>query len=379
MFQLIINEILHRKINFILSLLAVILAVAFAVSFYTTGEASKRETIRLMRDMGYNLRVIAKDTDMNFFYATGYSDKTLPEDYVKKFTAVKGRLLYAHLLGTLQRAIDWQGQRAILTGIAPEFSPDGTKSPMIFTIKPGTVYIGFELAAALNLKKGDTVDVLGTSFQVENCLREAGSEDDVRILASLVDVQKLLKEEGRINEIQALNCYCVFNDRDPLDMLREQLATILPDTNVIQKRAIADARTKQRELMDGYVAFILPSLLVVCAVWIGALAFLNARDRRQEVGILRALGYGSGKIALLFMGKAVLIGVMGGLLGFFLGSEFALAYGDELFKLTFDKVKPIYSLLAVSVIAAPVFTVISSFIPTTIAATLDPAECLREE
>ncbi|MBN2329910.1 MAG: FtsX-like permease family protein [Candidatus Omnitrophica bacterium] len=377
--RFIFKEILHRKINFTLSLIAITLAVAFSVSFFTMGTASKRETIRLMRDMGYNLRIISNKTDMNFFYSNGYSDQTLPEEHVQKFAAQKG-LLYAHLLGTLQRSIDWRGRRALLTGIAPEISPVGKeKPPMIYTIKPGAVYIGYELAKGLSVQKGDQVEILGGSFHVENVLREAGSEDDVRILAALQDVQNLLNEKGRINEIQALNCFCVVEGRDPLDMLREQLAVTLPDTHVIQKRAIAEARTRQRELMDNYFALILPFLLVVCAVWVGALAFLNARDRRQEIGVLRALGYDSKKIALLFIGKAVMIGAVGAVLGFIMGTAFALAYGADIFKVTFQKIEPIYSLLVIALIAAPVFTAVSSFIPAMIAVTQDPAECLREE
>lgn len=378
-FRLIIKEIYHRKVNFILSLLAVTSTVAFGVSFFTTAEASKTETIRLMRDMGYNLRIIAQDTDMEFFYANGYSDKTIPADSVQKFAGQKG-LLYAHLLGTLQRAIVWRGRRALLTGIAPEFSPGASKkSPMIFTIEPGTAYVGYALAEAFHVQKGETIEIEGQSFTVQDCLREAGSEDDVRILISLQDAQKIFGEEGRIGEIQALNCYCVTGGQDPLVLLREQLAKILPGTLVIQKRAIAEARTHQRELMDNYFALILPFLMVVCAIWVGTLAFLNARDRRPEIGILRALGYGSWKIAFLFLGKAVVIGAIGAVIGFALGTGFALAYGAEIFKVTFESVRPIFGLLMFSLIAAPAFTAISSFVPTAIAVTQDPAECLSGE
>jgi putative ABC transport system permease protein len=377
--HLIVKEIIHRKFNFSLSLLAVTVAVGLAVAFFTTGEASKRETIRLMRDMGYNLRIIAKDTDMDLFYATGYSDKTLPIDYVQKFSEQKG-LLYAHLLATLQKSIEWRGQRAILTGIAPELSPVGKKKDsMIFEIKPGIVYIGYELAHALAIKNGDSVEIMGKKFTVEKCLSEAGSEDDIRIHANLNDVQNLLQLDGRINEIQALNCHCVLKGVDPLALLREQLAKVLPDTHVIQKRAIADARTNQRILMENYFALILPFILVVCAIWIGTLALMNTRDRKSEIGILRALGYGSWKIAFLFLEKAILIGLIGAFLGFMLGTCIAMTYGAEVFTVTFKKIQPIYNLLVIFIIAAPIFTAVSSFIPAMIAATHDPAESLRED
>jgi len=50
-FGLIFKEIRHRKINFLLALLAVLIAVALFISFFTSGQASNRETTRLMRDI----------------------------------------------------------------------------------------------------------------------------------------------------------------------------------------------------------------------------------------------------------------------------------------------------------------------------------------
>ncbi len=62
--KLIIKEILHRKIHFLLGLLAVVTAVALYVAFVTTAEASNRETAKLMLKTGFNLRIIPKDTNM---------------------------------------------------------------------------------------------------------------------------------------------------------------------------------------------------------------------------------------------------------------------------------------------------------------------------
>lgn len=376
--QLIIKEIVHRTGNFVLSVLAVTVAVMLFVSFFTTAESSKRETARLMRDIGYNLRIIAKETDMDRFYANGYSDKTMPEEYVQRLANSKG-LLFTHLLATLQKPMTWNGLDILLTGIAPEVCPiDQVKPAMIFTIQPGTAYVGYQIAKAGQLKKNDSVEILGMRFTIQECLNEMGNEDDIRVLLSLADTQRLLGLEGQINEIQALNCHCVIPGKDPLEMLREQIATILPDTHMIQKRAIAEAREKQRVMTDNYFAVIMPLVMIVCAVWVGALAYQNARDRRQEVGILRALGYTSSKITALFLGKAVVIGAVGAVLGYAAGTFLAMQYGPEVFKVTAKHVTPIYSVLGWSLLAAPVFTSIASLIPTTIAATQDPAETLRE-
>ncbi len=378
-FHLIVKEVAHRKVNFLLSVLGVLGAVTLFVFFFTASEASRKETARLMRNIGLNLRIIPKQTDMNRFWSTGFSDQTMPEAYVDRLAATRG-LNYAHLLATLQRKTVWRDREVILTGILPERSaPDKRKPSMSFTIKPGTVYVGFELARGLGLKRGQTVEILGKSFTVARCLAESGSDDDIRVYGHLKDVQGLVNLPGQINEIKALNCVCIESAQDPLPMLREQLEGVLPEARVIQMQAIAKARKEQRQMVERYLAFIMPFVLVVSVAWVGLLAMLNVRERRQEIGILRAIGHGSGKIAALFLGKSVVVGVLGAGLGFAVGTGLALVYGPDIFKITAKAIKPRYVLLALSLIGAPAFAALASFIPTTVAVTQDPAVTLSQE
>jgi len=43
--------------------------------------------------------------------------------------------------------------------------------------------------------------------------------------------------------------------------------------------------------------------VLAAAVWVGLLMLANVRERRIEIGILRALGKTSGMIAALFLGE----------------------------------------------------------------------------
>ncbi|MGK0184855.1 MAG: putative ABC transport system permease protein [Verrucomicrobiales bacterium] len=377
--RLITREIVHRKWNFLLSLIAVITAVAFSVALFTTGEASKRETKRTLRDLGQNLRIIAKDSDMDQFWDDGFSDALMPEDWVHRFENVKG-LFYSHLTATLEQKIAWDDRPAILTGITAEVSPPDRKKPsMVFKIKPGTVYVGHQLAVSHGLKKGDSVDLLGKNLTVANTLAEAGTKDDLRITGHLSDVQEMLDLPGQINEIRALDCYCRDATRDTLTVLREQLKSVLPGAKVVKMQAIALAREKQRTLIEDYFSLVVPLVIIVCGIWIGALAFLNTRERRSEIGILRALGYGSFRISVLFLGKAVLVGLLGAAAGFALGNWIAMSVGPDLFKLTAKHLKPDYSLLGWSLLAAPAFAAVSAFIPAMLAVSQDPASSLRDD
>jgi ABC-type lipoprotein release transport system permease subunit len=378
-FALIFKEIIHRKINFILGLLAVVIAVALFISFFTAGQASNRETARLMRDMGFNLRIIPKKTDMSKFWMAGFSEHTMPENYIDIFAAQKN-ISYNHLVATLQAKILWQGVEVILTGLEPERCPPGReKPPMSFEIKQGTAYIGYELAQRLEIQKGETIDILGKSLTVEKALSESGGVDDIRIQCHLQDAQDILNLEGRINEIKAIDCLCFTPTDDPLALLREELAAVLPEAKTIQMKLMATTRTETRQLVRNVFAVIMPIVIVACGVWIGVLAIMNVRDRQQEIGIMRALGYGSGRITLLFLGKAVIIGLLGAAVGFFTGTALALNFGPGIFELTAKAIKPEYVWLVWSLIVAPVFTAVSSFIPAMIAVTYDPAVTLREE
>jgi ABC-type lipoprotein release transport system permease subunit len=107
---------------------------------------------------------------------------------------------------------------------------------------------------------------------------------------------------------------------------------------------------------------------------------MNVRDRQQEIGVMRALGYDSGKVIAMFLGKAAIIGLVGAILGFAIGTALALNFGPDIFKITAGTtIKPELPLFILSLISAPLFAAVSSFIPAMIAVTYDPAVTLREE
>lgn len=365
--------------NALMIFLAVTLAVALTVFFLTTGAASKQETKRNLRDMGQNLRIIAQETDMNRFWDQDYSEILMPESWVYEFENVEG-LYYSHLTASLVRRIDWEGSAAILTGISPEVSPPGRKKPsMVFTIEPGEVYVGYQLAADQGIAKGDSVTILGKPFTVAQTLVEAGTDDDIRLTMTLSDVQEITELPGQINEIQALDCYCQDPEKDTLTVLREQLAAFLPGAKVIKMQRIAMARENQRTMVERFFGWMVPSVVLGCGLLVGALFFVNTRDRRDEIGLLRALGNSTAQIATLFIGKAVLIGLVAAVVGFALGTQLSLSIGPDLFKLTAKKLAPDYSLLRGSLLLAPAFALVASFLPAMLAATEDPAATLTRE
>jgi putative ABC transport system permease protein len=358
-------------------LVSVVAAVALLVAVLTMSDASQRETTRLMRDMGFNILVVPKNTDMTDFWSEDFAKEEMPEEYIHKL-ANSPDIMIRHLVATLQKKIRWRDRNALLTGVLPEVPVKSKekKPPMGFSIPRGKVYVGYELARSLAIEEGATIEIQGRQFVVERCLQEKGSKDDIRIYGHLHDVQEVLDKPGKINAIEALGCRC---EGSRLATIRETTAQALPETKVKEFRSIAVARAETREMVEKYASFIIPMVFLVCAVWVGLLALSNVRDRRQEIGILRALGFGSGRIAGLFLGKAVLLGLIGTAVGFAVGTGLALEFGPQIFKVTAKKIVPLFSLLGWAAVASPVLCALASYLPAIVAITQDPAVILREE
>jgi len=71
---------------------------------------------------------------------------------------------------------------------------------------------------------------------------------------------------------------------------------------------------------QGLNSVIEPTVIVLTSCILAALAFHNFRQRKSEIGLMRALGLGSTSILSAFLGKAALVGSLGGFIGVIVGT-----------------------------------------------------------
>ncbi|MBC7288367.1 MAG: FtsX-like permease family protein [Armatimonadetes bacterium] len=376
--RLVLREIVHRKLPFVSSVIAAAAAVAVFVAAATMSSAAERETARLMRNLGFNVLILPASEDLARFWTRGYAVAQMPEDYVYRLAKARG-LLVQHLVARLQQEIEWRGQAVLLTGLSPEVPLEHgpKKSPMSPTIKPGTALVGHLIARRLNIKPGDVIQLRNRRFTVARCLAEVGGLDDLRIYLDLHDAQELLGLKGRVNEIEALGCIC-FGKQD-INLIRAGIHQVLPDVQVVQLQTLADVRAQTRTMMERYAAVLVPSIMVASALWVFIQALMNVRERRGEIGVLRAFGVSSGRIAGLVLVKALVTGLVGGAVGFAAGTWAALHFGPQIFRLTAKQISTDWPLLGLSLAAASALAVIASYLPALVAVVQDPAEVLREE
>lgn len=466
-FRILLAEIAFRKLNFVLSLFAVVVAVALFVSGPMVVEGYRRQTQsevqkwralvdeseagvneiragmqkveaetaselaelgdttrKVTLGLGFNLLIVHKDTNMADFWASDYAAIDMPEEYVDRLATDANLTLVTHIVATLQERIEWERRKVLLVGYAPEATQSHLrhKAPMGYVVKPGTVFLGHELGVDRSLGDKIEVPVRGAekpkTFEVAMILPEQGSKDDISIVMHLADAQEVLGKPDKVNQILALNCHCAESN---MSRIREQLEAALPEARVTEFRTKFLARAEQRDavaassekvlgemranllerekileerkailsdmagsrarierLMVTLSDVITPLVVLAAAIWVGLLALANVRERRPEIGVLRALGKGSGTIIALFLGKAVMLGLAGGLVGFGLGTLLGQTLGQSALGIAAGQFRPRADVFLYILLGAPLLSAIASYLPTLTAVLEDPAVVLRE-
>lgn len=370
-------EIRHRPLSFGLGLLGVAVACALVVFVVTVGRASNVETARLMQSLGFNILILPEGTDPGELWSTDAVEGDMPEEYVERLAAAPG-VGVDHYVATLQERVSVEGHPALLTGVLParRAVDGGEGDPLGHRIERGRCWLGFAVAEALGLREGDAVKLHGVTLEVERRLREESAKDDVRIWAHLRDVQAMLGMEGRINLIHARGRV---GEGEPVEAVRARINVVLPGVVVTRLRSITVAGAATRRMMRHHAQFVIALAGVGCAAWVGLLALLNTRDRRPEIGLLRALGFGTGRIAALFLGRAALMGLAGAAVGLALGTALALHYGPGIFDGAGVGARPAIDLLVGVPAVAPLLAALGALLPTLLAVAEDPAAILTEE
>ncbi len=83
-------------------------------------------------------------------------------------------------------------------------------------------------------------------------------------------------------------------------------------------------------------------------------------------------------IAGLFLGKAVLLGLIGAVVGFLLGTWMAQFLGHSTLEVASGYFDPRLDILLYALIGAPLLSALASYLPTLLALIQDPAVVLRE-
>jgi putative ABC transport system permease protein len=337
------------------------------------------------------------------YYSADSHGATLPEEYAMQLVLANLEGV-EHISAKLTVPAELKGRAVTLTGVLPQsefqtlaswqsvqaFSNahagckkrttigDEVQSPaeslakrrFVETLAVNEAIVGADVAQSAGLKVGDRVTLLGYLFKVSSVMPPTGTVDDSRIFAHLHTVQRIAEKGETVNVIEIMAC-C----EDAAGGLVDDLKETFPDAKVVTITQVVDTQVAVNRLMTQLSYLFFAILLVVGIASIAGTMFGNVTERRREIGTLIALGATRGVIARLFLGKALLIGIAGGAMGYLGGTVLAVGLGPQLAGI---RVAPIPSLAALAMLVAVSVALVASYPPARRAMGVDPCLCFRE-
>ena len=211
------------------------------------------------------------------------------------------------------------------------------------------VLVGEHLARKLQLHTGSTVEIAGEKHTVSGLLSTGGDEDQ-EIIAPLHLAQQVLRKPDAVRRVY-VSALTKPEDalarRDPKTMSGEiwdrwycspyvqsiayQLQEAIPHSHAEQIRQVAQNEGTVLSRIKGLMLLITLAALFASALAVSAAMATAIFERRQEVGLMKALGAGNFAVAALFFAESTLLALFGGLIGFFAGSWLAHRIGRSIF------------------------------------------------
>ena len=400
---LVLRELLQRKNKLITSGLSIILGIAVIVTINTITTYSEKAIAKELDALGANILILPPGATLVDYYSADLQSEELPEEYLDLLATSQLEGL-DNLSPKLSVPVAVNDHQVMLTGILPknEFQSKAAwqgagifsrpkscgevtdlfgladhtptaalgRKRVIETLEPHEVLIGSEIAHKLNLAEGSEIAMLDQTFTVSALLPQTGTIDDSRIFAHLHTVQDLTGKEGMINAIEVVGC-CEHISKG----LVAKINRILPGAKVITISQVVDTQIRTNKLMRNLSTLFLIIIVAIGAAGVANDMYNNVYERRKEIGTLVALGATHGVVLRIFLRKALLLGLLGGVAGYFLGTLLAMVLGPWVAGVP---VLPIPQALAFSVVLAVGITILASYFPARYAAKLDPSIVLQE-
>ncbi|OTA26726.1 ABC transporter permease [Alloscardovia macacae] len=260
------------------------------------------------------------------------------------------------------------------------------------------VLIGTDVAERLSVKIGQSItvgyveddavntilDTEGTRMQVVGTVSTGGNEDSMLYvtngtLDTLTGQNAQNAQSAQNGQSRGADVIEYSSEASGADL--DKLVTNINDMKSMNVTAQAVSKISQANasiIAMLTTLFWIISLVIVALTLVGVSTTMTSivSQRRNEIGLRKALGASNRSIAVEFYVESALYGVAGGLLGVLVGSGVAWV----LIRTVFDRETSVnVGLGAACVAVAALIAVVASILPVRKASRIDPAVVLREE
>ena len=339
---------------------------------------AKRRLTTEFRALGANVIAVPRDANANSGGNTleqGLLGGLPTENAGKPVPAVA----FLYVIGEVAKAGEIHYQPAVIAG---------TEGQGLTQVRPGrrTEYsadlekdwaaceIGAKAAGQFKVHAGD-------SLHLRNQGREAacnvfavvatGGAEDTQIFTRLATAQTLADLPGRISLVQL----SVTGTPNSIQRFIAALSQRLPGADVHGIKQLAEAEGKLYNRISGLLTTTVIIVLLLTSLCVMAGMSNVAIERKNDVGLMKAIGGSVRRVVRLFLAEAILMGIVGGVIGSAFGILGSIWLGKTVFGVA---AQPRWIVYPVSVGITVIVSIASAF-PLRRLASVRPASVFRGE
>jgi putative ABC transport system permease protein len=348
LYRIVLKDIVRRKKRVLFAALGVAIGTMTVVGILTIALAGQTKIYNELEKYGPNLAVTpaisSVDTHLGDLSlgTLAVGENYIPEEKLPQIRQIadgeirealgitdEGNI--ATLAPKLYINTEVKGTSMMVVGVEPE---EESKIKTWWKIEEGKylegtdqALVGAVAAKLLTLNTGDTVDLNGSAVTVTGILEETGSNDDYQIFVPLETLQKAYGKEGLISsiDIRALCNAC------PVEVIANAINQNITGVRAIAVKQVAEAEMGVMERMNKFMLALGGITLAVGLFGVINTMMSSVNERIKDIGIMRAVGASRNQIMRVFIYEAIVIGIVGGILGYLVGTLLAYIVGPIIF------------------------------------------------
>jgi putative ABC transport system permease protein len=408
--QLLRQSFTKQKRSMLLMVVSVAMGTAVAASLVTLALDVKGKVSRELRSFGANITIVPR--------VEGLADLAGQQRYLRQQDVIKSKTIFwrHNIIGVApfldaKASLSVNGNSRNIQAVGAWFDKDlpipGEKEPFkagVFSVSPwwsvkgsppvgDNILVGITLAEELSLKEGDIVLIDGSPHKVSGTLSTGGKEDD-QIFMELGSLQELKSLPDAITRVTVSALTTPMDDfayKDPDSMskieyekwyctgyvtsIATQLEEVFKGSSARPIWQVAQTEGTVLERLTALIYFLTIAALLAAALGMSTTMAASVLRRLDEVGLMKALGADNIRISYIFLTEALLVGLVGGLLGYGLSILVTNFIGVQVFDVALSQ-RGI--LLPVSIGSALVIAGVGSLLPIRSAMRVKPAVVLKE-
>ena len=415
--RLSLNNLMHRKLRSWLTILGIVIGVAAVVSIISIGSGTQQIVSGQLGGLGADIITVSPGFSRAFgggFRPEGFSQRTttnsdqnLTNKDIQTIKSVSGvQFVNGIISGRVDITYLAETASVSLEGVDILAWREMTTSELEWGryLTPGdsnAIVIGNRIANDMfkqPLLINTQINIEGKSFKIVGILKESGGFGGFggydNTIFMPINAARTVVEDMNANQFSSIQIKVAYPELidEIITNIEEKLMVLRHVTEDTKDFTITSAQAMQETIssvmgtMNLFLTGIAAISLLVGAIGISNTMFMSVMERTRQIGVLKSLGTTNFEVMKLFVIESALIGLIGGLIGIFLGfiaSGIISELGVRLIGTNMRGGTSITLITPELVLFALGFSVVigalSGLLPARRAANLQPVEALRYE